>query len=837
MRNNPGKIALAAALTAGLFSITSQAGGPLYLYENQVPLRWDVTSPIPVYTDLGDLCDTNIEAWPYSGCLTNDQADAAVAFSFDQWTAVPSSTFQAAVAGDFSDIGLPDITGENANLIVGPDNGGGYQVMYDTDGSILRDFFGASEAVLGISSPEWATDDIITESWAVINVAAVPEGDDGSHVAGVMTHEFGHGINLAHSQANGQITFFGAPWYWIPWATMGCPAPYDVAPIEDWEQYQEWVKAEMIPNTETMYPLIDPEHTGEAMSTVDRPDDISALSNIYPGPGWPENYGTVSGEILLKDGTTGLTGVNVVVRNVADPLGDVITVLSGNLSQGEYGPDGRFTINGLTPGAEYVVYVDQIFFGGFSTPPSSLPTFPEYWNGADESGDATSDDPCAWSTVTAEAGSNSDTSIAFNGIEGAPQFVLIPVPAATDVDKNGDVITGTYGGQVGWFYDTRTEEFELFDSIIAPRLASDDKTVIGVRRTAENPWEIGVIEPGFWSSELGWRFFDLPADEPGCDGWVFAPFDLTGAADKVVGLGYLNGCPGVVFNEDYTEIISVNKHYAAVYDIESGLQYLDTPDFVLPDFVNCQWNMVSGCQVGGSRANAVSTDGSLVAGHVVALSGYWLGAAWQNGEFMMMGADDPKGWIGSANAVNRDGTAVVGGLAGKYEYDWGQDAYIWSPEGGTTNLGHLEYPCEEVAPWLCETQATVVFPAEGFGVTEKGDLVVGRAGDYWNGFAGFLWTEATGLVNFGEFLRNQGVMEAFNNDLYSPLSVSADGKTIVGFGAGPTGGVSFAMYLDQVWVCGVYGNSRLVDFPQTLGHALQRGATLGLCEQDRPIAP
>ena len=836
MRNNPGKITLASALFAGLFSISSQAGGPLYLYDNQVPMRWDVTSPIPVYTDLGDLCDTDIEAWPFSGCLTNEQADAAVAFSFGQWTAVPSSTFQAEVAGDFSTIGLPDITGENAELIVGPDNGGGYQVMYDTDGSILRDFFGASEAVLGISSPEWAIDDVIYESWAVINVAAVPEGDDGSHVAGVMTHEFGHGINLAHSQANGQITFFGSPWYWIPWATMGCPAPYDIAPIEDFDQYMQWVNEVAIPNTETMYPLIDPQETGPAMSTVDRPEDISSLSNIYPGPGWPGNYGTVSGEIRLKDGTTGLTGVNVVVRNVADPLGDVITVLSGNLSQGEYGPDGHFTINGLTPGAQYVVYVDNIYFGGFSTPLASLPTFPEYWNGADESADATSDDPCAWSTVTAVAGSSSDTSISFNGIEGAPQFVLIPVPAATDVDSTGEVITGTYGGQLGWFYDTRTQEFEIFDSAVGPRMASDGKTVIAAKWPSVPTWEGGFFDPGLYSTEQGWQPFDMPADEPGCDGWVFVPFDITGAADKVVGLGYVNGCPYMHFNEDYTEVISVNKHWATVWDRAEGLQYLETPDFVLPDFVGCQWNLVSGCQVQGSRANAISTDGTLVAGHVVG-SGYWLGAAWQDGKLIMMGADDPKGWIGSANAVNRDGSAVVGGTAGIDDYGWGLDAYIWSPEGGTTNLGHLEYSCEEVAPWLCETQSTVVFPAEGFGVTERGDLVVGRAGDYWNGFAGFLWTEATGMINFGEFLRNQGVMEAFNNDLFSPLAVSADGKTIVGWGVGLTSPVSFAVSLDQVWVCGVFGNSRLVDFPKTLGHALQRGATLGLCEKDRPIAP
>jgi hypothetical protein len=42
----------------------------------------------------------------------------------------------------------------------------------------------------------------------------VPPLDGGTKAAGVMTHEFGHGITLSHTQANGHITFFGSPWYW-----------------------------------------------------------------------------------------------------------------------------------------------------------------------------------------------------------------------------------------------------------------------------------------------------------------------------------------------------------------------------------------------------------------------------------------------------------------------------------------------------------------------------------------------------------------------------------------------------------------------------------------------
>jgi hypothetical protein len=833
MKSKHTRLAL-TALVGSMISTTAQAGGPLYLFENGHPYAWDVSSPVDVYTDLSDLCDSD-PGWPYNGCLSNDEADAAVAFGFAQWTGVESSSFQAEVAGDFADIGLDDITGANAGDVIDTWNGGGYHVMYDSDGSILRDFFGIYGGVLGISSPEWADGDKITESWAVISVDSVPEGDDGTKAAGVMTHEFGHGINLAHSQANGAITFLGSPWNWLAWAPNNCSAPYDVSPIEDWVEYQTWIFDTMIPNTETMYPFIQPNETGAEMSTVDRPDDIAAISNIYPAAGWPASHGSISGEILLKDSSTGLTGVNVVARNVVDPLGDVITVMSGDLTQGMVGPDGRYTINGLTPGAEYVVYVENIYSGGFPTPPAALPSFQEYWNG-NESADAMKDDPCEWTPIEASASNSFTADIAFNGFDGAPTFVLIPVASATDVDNSGRMVAGTFIDQVVWRYDTKSGEFDALSSQGSARLTRSGNVTIANLIPENPPWEGGMYQPALWNFNTGVTLLDMPAAEPGCDGTIMSPKDLTSKGDMVVGLGYRDGCPRPYWHSE-----GGNKFYGSIWTADQGLNYLETPDWILPNMENCTYDFdtgtfVDGCAVYGSRANAVSGDGSVIAGHVDAQG--WRGAAWVDGALTVIGEDDVKGWVGSVNAVSDNGAVAVGGEAGDF-YGWGQgiDGYIWHAEANvTTNIGHVAMPCETFAPWACDWMPEIVLPTTPFGVSDKGDIVIGRAGSPWDGFAGFFWMEEIGMVDFGEFLRGQGIVEAYTNDLISPLAISGDGKTVVGWGLGPTDQISFAVTLNQVWICRK-GKSSLTGFPGAMLTHLSKGATLGLCEGDQLLVP
>ena len=49
-------------------------------------------------------------------------------------------------------------------------------------------------------------------------------------------------------------------------------------------------------------------------------DDIGFYSFLYPSADYFDTSGTITGTVLAGNGTTPLTGVNVIARNVADPF-------------------------------------------------------------------------------------------------------------------------------------------------------------------------------------------------------------------------------------------------------------------------------------------------------------------------------------------------------------------------------------------------------------------------------------------------------------------------------------------------------------------------------------
>jgi hypothetical protein len=165
-------LVLIASLMA--FTLSAFAGGPLLVDPaTRTAYHYDTSSPVPVYYDLGNLgvvCD-----WSTGNCVQvtfdNSVGKALVTKSYGDWSAIKTASLRANVVGDFSLKGLPDIDSTNVTDIIGTSNGRGIYVIFDADGSIMQNFFGAGDGVLGISSPQFAITGttIITESFVVLN--------------------------------------------------------------------------------------------------------------------------------------------------------------------------------------------------------------------------------------------------------------------------------------------------------------------------------------------------------------------------------------------------------------------------------------------------------------------------------------------------------------------------------------------------------------------------------------------------------------------------------------------------------------------------------------------
>ncbi|NNF07609.1 MAG: T9SS type A sorting domain-containing protein [Candidatus Eisenbacteria bacterium] len=370
-------ILLLVVFTAG----PAIAGGPLLIFDAATKTPYAYPGPVSVYTDLGDL-----------GVMTNASADAMVTSVLAEWSGVSSSSFSASVTGDFASVSLPDITSLNASTVIGTFNGGGVHVIYDDDGMIISGVIGAPPGVLGVATPEFfaaGTKDI-AESWVVLNGTSVDPGDpSGIMFEAVPTHEFGHAINLAHTEVNGAIVAFGETAF-----PDGCmPPPPPAAPPGFAE-------------VATMYPFLSVSVSagvGVEYASLEK-DDMVSLSDLYPAPGYPGTFGSFAGTVFQPDGLTPIQGVNVVARNVLDPFGDAVAQLTGAFTQGALGEDGSFLLQGLTDGEAYVLYIDDIVAGGFSVTPAGVPDFAEeYFNDALESSDPGTDLPCDFTLLSADA--------------------------------------------------------------------------------------------------------------------------------------------------------------------------------------------------------------------------------------------------------------------------------------------------------------------------------------------------------------------------------------------------------------------------------------------------
>ncbi|HSR53122.1 MAG TPA: hypothetical protein VLV83_20050 [Acidobacteriota bacterium] len=379
------------ALTSGMID-SLRAGGPLILRDVGEPLLWPGNPPTVILRfDRGSM-----------GHLTPAQTLAHQQAAAQAWTDIPTSSITLVDGGPAQALrgpeGAGDFAVESILSVLGVNNGGLTPLVIDNEdvdrngnGDIF-DALGFGAGVLGVASPEFTSDGSISEGIVLINGQSMSPGDtDGSQFRGVLVHELGHLLNLAHTVVNGQAVFFN-----------GTDALYpDGTPL-----------GAGLEHVETMYPFIAPIAGGTGVFQAQpHLDDRAILSKLYPQPGASlEQAGSIGGRVLSTLSTP-RTGFHVIARNQAgDPLVDAVSAISGDFVQLRNVLNdltGRYELNLLTPGGRYSLELRDTRGGGFSTqvyrtPDGAgniafllVPAPEEFFSGPDEDNASPPDDPQA----------------------------------------------------------------------------------------------------------------------------------------------------------------------------------------------------------------------------------------------------------------------------------------------------------------------------------------------------------------------------------------------------------------------------------------------------------
>jgi probable HAF family extracellular repeat protein len=176
----------------------------------------------------------------------------------------------------------------------------------------------------------------------------------------------------------------------------------------------------------------------------------------------------------------------------------------------------------------------------------------------------------------------------------------------------------------------------------------------------------------------------------------------------------------------------------------------------------------------GSIAYGVSADGLVIVGGGTSALGVEA-FRWTSTTGMVSLGDLLGGRFEScAKAVSADGSVVVG-----YGYSsLGQEAFRWTSEGGLVGLGDLP---------------GAAFKSNAMAISADGSVVVGTStttsnvNDLARYGEAFYWTESAGMQNLKDLLIQLGA-DLTSWDLTSTWTltaatgISADGKTIVGYG-------------------------------------------------------
>jgi probable HAF family extracellular repeat protein len=320
--------------------------------------------------------------------------------------------------------------------------------------------------------------------------------------------------------------------------------------------------------------------------------------------------------------------------------------------------------------------------------------------------------------------------------EETPVLIELPPEAlAADVGAGGFVVVGSYfsGGAFHWMPTAGAQAIGGFAGVA---VSLNGKAIIGNALD-----DRGLEQAALWLGGMEWGLLgSIAPDAQPCDLLLSSAFGANDDGRVVVGLAW-NGC-----------------RIARAFRWEESTGMVDLGS------------------LGGesTRANGVSGDGRVVVGWEEHPTGFRQGAKWVDGrEELIQG---PSGMVGEAFASNRDGSLIVGAGCDPTDYLGPATAWTWTPAGGVRCFP-VEVPAD-----LPDLPYQVLMQA-----TSDDGRVIGGALSFGLDSEALIWLDGQARL-LKDYLRQNGLPDAFRGWVNSGFvqSITPDGRTLVGHGAGPT---------------------------------------------------
>jgi uncharacterized membrane protein len=332
------------------------------------------------------------------------------------------------------------------------------------------------------------------------------------------------------------------------------------------------------------------------------------------------------------------------------------------------------------------------------------------------------------------------TSIAPRAQNGVFFMPLPPEALAIDVGANAFTVVGSFfeGGAFSWMPTTGTRDLGGF---AAMAVSTDGKSIAGNALNAQ-----GVQNAAVWQGGRQWRLLGsfTPNARP-CDINLSSTFGASDNGRVVVGLGW--------------DTCSTAR--AIRWEESTGVVNLGTTNGR------------------STRANAVSGDGRVVVGWQQNETGFREGAKWVDGrqEPIRNAGGRPAG---EPQGANRDGSIIVGGVCDAFNPNpidpSTSAAWKW------TSAGVLCFPVRRPSRLPNLPYSTVMFD------TSDDGRVIGGAYTFGLDSEALIWLDGGEGQFVRDFLEANGHPNAFRDWVNTGFitGVSPDGRTLVGYGAGPT---------------------------------------------------